>query len=256
MDAAEASTFNKAVDWYVLYIESDDTDLSYRYKGRGHWFSPPTIQYINGIPTITTTEPDQWPALPRSLESDSTSSDTSWSVRFPTLQAIYDTRSRQSSPLAEYYRSYIRSTLQRLTQDEGKRFGALVMEPVCLGAGGMVFVDPLFQACIIGVVRTSSDLLGVTPSPDSASYDSQRAALRSRPADHWEGLPVVYDEGTFPYPFIRFPADIRSLLRPTPLRLLLRRHDPDHHPRHLRLRQNPHRRSPPAISHARLEIHL
>ena len=191
MDASEASTFNKAVDWYV-YIRRSVVDVD-RYKGRGHWFSPPTVQYVNGIPTVSTTEPDTWSALPSSLLANATSSSSSWSLRFPSLASLYSVRSRLSSPLADYYRHHIRSTLERLIREEGRKFGALVMEPVCLGAGGMVFVDPLFQACLIEVVRASTDLFGASGS--KADYTSDLASLPSRDPGQWQGLPVIYDEG-------------------------------------------------------------
>ncbi len=65
-----------------------------------------------------------------------------------------------------------------------RSFGALVMEPICLGAGGMVFVDPLFQAVLVEVVRSSEDLF----APEGHS------GPRLKPGD-WRGLPVIYDEG-------------------------------------------------------------
>ena len=91
--------------------------------------------------------------------------------------------------MADYYRHHIRSTLERVI-GEGKKFGAMMIEPTCLGAGGMVFVDPLFQACMVEVVRSSSDLFG-----GKGSYEKDLAGLSSRDAGEWQGLPVIYDEG-------------------------------------------------------------
>ncbi|ORY21589.1 adenosylmethionine-8-amino-7-oxononanoate transaminase [Naematelia encephala] len=175
MDASEASTFNTAVDWY---------------RGRGYWFSPPQVHLVNGKPTISTTPPDSWPELPSSLSSSYTGTADGWQLQFNSLADIYDLSSRLSSRLANYYRKHIRSTLARLTKDQGRRFGALVMEPTCLGAGGMVFVDPLFQACMIEVVRSSSDLFG---SP-SSNYEDDLERLPTRKNTEWQGLPVIYDE--------------------------------------------------------------
>jgi len=151
MDASEASTFNKAVDWY---------------KGRGHWFSPPAVQFRQGKPTISI--PEDFP-------------ETSETTTFPDIASIYDISARLKTPLATYYRDYIRSTLERL-KSHGRKFGALIMEPTCLGAGGMVFVDPLFQSCLIEVVRASEDIFG----------DKSDA---TREPGGWQGLPVIYDEG-------------------------------------------------------------
>ncbi|RXK39933.1 dethiobiotin synthase [Tremella mesenterica] len=163
MDAAEASSYNTAVDWY---------------KGRGHWFSPPTVQYIRGVPTIRSTSPDSWDPLPSSLAPASSTSD-SWEIAFSDLQDVYNVSDRLTSPLATYYRNHIRSTLERLA-GEGRRFGALILEPICLGAGGMAFVDPLFQACLVEVVR--------------AKYSSESVSSKDRPSSEWCGLPVIYDE--------------------------------------------------------------
>nr|XP_018264102.1 dethiobiotin synthase [Kwoniella dejecticola CBS 10117]OBR86260.1 dethiobiotin synthase [Kwoniella dejecticola CBS 10117] len=158
MDASEGSTFNKAVDWY---------------KGRGHWFSPPMVQFINGRPTVSSTGPDAWATLPDSLASTSRPISDGWQVRFDDLQDIYSVQDRLSTPLADYYRSHIRANLERAIKD-GKKFGALILEPTCLGAGGMVFVDPLFQTCLVQVVR----------------------AMRNgwREKRKWRGVPVIYDE--------------------------------------------------------------
>jgi dethiobiotin synthetase/adenosylmethionine--8-amino-7-oxononanoate aminotransferase len=181
MDASEASTFNKAVDWY---------------KGRGYWFSPPVVQFVDSKPTVATTGPDLWPALPSSYSADakSTADGDGWSLSFPTVQSIYSVKDRLSSELAVYYRFHIRSHLLRLVREGHRKFGGLILEPVCLGAGGMVFVDPLFQACLVEVVRASGDLFG-GDKWDGSSYETSLKNLPGRDAKDWQGLPVIYDEG-------------------------------------------------------------
>ncbi|OCF35322.1 dethiobiotin synthase [Kwoniella heveanensis CBS 569] len=177
MDASEASTFNKAVDWY---------------KGRGHWFSPPVVQFVDGKPSVLTTGPDEWSSLPPSLSSSARSTRDGWSLPFSTLQDIYDIPSRRSSALAAYYREHIRSTLEGLMK-EGRQFGALIMEPVCLGAGGMVFVDPLFQACLVEVIRASGDIFGGKHHAGKR-HTEELDGLSSRKNEQWTGLPIIYDE--------------------------------------------------------------
>lgn len=54
---------------------------------------------------------------------------------FDNLEDVFDLQSRDASK----YIAYITSTLTRL-RDEGHRFGGLIIEPVILGAGGMIFV--------------------------------------------------------------------------------------------------------------------
>lgn len=178
MDATPASTFNTAVDWY---------------KGRGHWFSPPVVLVRDGVPTVSTTEPDEWAALPTSL-TPTPQSNKGWTLPFTSIADVYDLEKRKASPLADYYRTHIRTTYERLVA-QGRQFGALIIEPTCLGAGGMVFVDPLFQYCLTEVTRASEDLFGCKTA-DQAAYASSLATPRDNA--EWRGLPVIYDEGECP----------------------------------------------------------
>lgn len=146
----------------------------------------------DGVPTVSTTEPDSWASLPSSLSSESKPNGDGWSLSFPTMENVYDLESRRTSSLADYYRAHIRATYERLAA-EGRQFGALIIEPTCLGAGGMVFVDPLFQYCLTEVTRASEDLF--SGKPDGAKYESSLAAIPQRDNAEWQGLPVIYDEG-------------------------------------------------------------
>lgn len=107
MDCSEPSTYNKKVEWY---------------KGRGHWFDFPVIKMQQGkwiVESPAGTENDFGPAR-----------------TFSSLDEIFALSGRTAD--AERYEEYIRSSMERLTA-EGKKFGALIMEPVILGAGGMFF---------------------------------------------------------------------------------------------------------------------
>ena len=67
-----------------------------------------------------------------------------------------------------------------------RSFGTLILEPVVMGAGGMIFVDPLFQRVLIDTVRTNRDLFpscAPTPSPTSTATPPI-----------WQGLPIIFDE--------------------------------------------------------------
>lgn len=164
MDAAEGNHYNEAVDWY---------------KGRGHWFSPPVVTVQNGSVTISSTGPDTWPTHSPSIEITCTP-DVAWETTFPSISDVYDIATRLDTPLAEYYKSHIRSTLEELVK-QGRKFGALVIEPICLGAAGMVFVDPLFQRCMMDVVREGEGFFG--------------EVVEKVGDDDWRGLPVLFDEG-------------------------------------------------------------
>lgn len=99
---------------------------------------------------------------------------------FENMDSIFDFEARGHSPR---YEAYIEKTLDKLVKENGNKFGALVMEPVVLGAGGMLFVDPLFQQSLVRVVRrynfsTASDVAPVPALDDNS----------------WTGLPVLFDE--------------------------------------------------------------
>jgi len=102
---------------------------------------------------------------------------------FETLQEVFNLDDRDSS----VYERYINNILKRLIQDEGRKFGALVMEPVLLGAGGMILVDPLFQRTLARVIRASPITASMSDKPPFV-VGSDNVAL------DWTGLPVVFDE--------------------------------------------------------------
>jgi dethiobiotin synthetase/adenosylmethionine--8-amino-7-oxononanoate aminotransferase len=129
------------------------------HEAKGFWFDPPSVGIADGRPGITLA-----PAL-KNLVGEKV-------ILSPSLSWIYDVEARLESSLAESYRIYIQTTLQQL-EDKGQKLGALVLEPLVMGAGGMVFVDPLFQRIMVDVVRSRT-------GPDQT--------LR------WSGFPVIFDE--------------------------------------------------------------
>jgi dethiobiotin synthetase/adenosylmethionine--8-amino-7-oxononanoate aminotransferase len=110
MDASEPGTFNEKVHWY---------------RGRGFWFEFPKVKLIRGRWVVE---------VPEGMEEEFGTTED-----FESLDAIFAVETRDDSQMADKYRSYIRETLEHLIKVEGKTFGALIMEPVILGAGGMLF---------------------------------------------------------------------------------------------------------------------
>jgi dethiobiotin synthetase/adenosylmethionine--8-amino-7-oxononanoate aminotransferase len=108
MDASEPCVYNKKVDWY---------------RGRGYWFDFPTIKMRKGRWLVE---------APAGMENE-----FGPPQYFENLTEVFDVIKRGHSPR---YEEYITSILDRLVKEEGRKFGALVMEPVLLGAGGMLFV--------------------------------------------------------------------------------------------------------------------
>ncbi|ORX95777.1 PLP-dependent transferase [Basidiobolus meristosporus CBS 931.73] len=121
MDACDPNVYNGTIHWY---------------QPRGFWFDPPTVSMKNGVYNIH---------VPESFKCSSVGE-----TNFSSLSGVFGDRSK--SALADFYRSYIDKTLDGLIK-QGRRFGALMMEPILMGAGGMIFVDPLFQKSLVEAAR-------------------------------------------------------------------------------------------------------
>ncbi|KAH7115949.1 pyridoxal phosphate-dependent transferase [Dendryphion nanum] len=147
MDASEPCVYNKKVDWY---------------RGRGYWFDFPTVKMRK----------ERWVIeAPAGMEEE-----FGPAQYFDDLNEIFDVNNRSHSPR---YEAYITRILDDLVKTQGRKFGALVMEPIILGAGGMIFVDPLFQRTLVNVIRT---------------YPFTTLPSSPKSAETWTGLPVIFDE--------------------------------------------------------------
>lgn len=108
MDSTEPSVFNEKVEWY---------------EGKGFWFDYPYVLCKDG----------EWQVqLPEALQADLGTGQT-----FSTLSEVFNVTGREQAQQQKAYEKYIVKVLTRL-RDQGRKFGALVMEPVILGAGGMI----------------------------------------------------------------------------------------------------------------------
>lgn len=108
------------------------------HHAKGYWFEPPTVGIKNGRAFVN---------VPSAVAHDN--------VEGRPLSWIYDVSARLGTPLASAYRTHVNNTLERLAGGSGAttHLGALVLEPLVLGAGGMIFVDPLFQRVLIDAAR-------------------------------------------------------------------------------------------------------
>ena len=183
MDACEGGVFNSSVEWY---------------RGRGYWFKPPRVGIKEGKLIITLpsdlpsgtplTETMKTPSGNHEIRVAREPPDLSY-IRFEgpvtsALEWVYDVQSRLDSPIARIYLESIRHQLA-LLRFKRRIFGALVIEPLLMGAGGMVFVDPLFQRLLIMVVRSEY------PLPIFNNNNEGGSSISSK---EWRGLPVIFDE--------------------------------------------------------------
>ncbi|KAF6754470.1 onanonoxo-7-onima-8-eninoihtemlysoneda [Ephemerocybe angulata] len=128
------------------------------HDAKGYWFEPPAVGFKDGKPIIT---------VPSSLST----TEKAHTVPAKSLSWIYDVEDRLHTPLARAYALYVSRALESI-EKRGQKLGALVIEPLLMGAGGMIFVDPLFQRVLIDTVR----------------------GRRSGKSTEWSGMPVIFDE--------------------------------------------------------------
>ncbi|XVF47724.1 hypothetical protein PTKIN_Ptkin03bG0133900 [Pterospermum kingtungense] len=111
------------------------------YTGRGLFLDPPTVCMHNGEWTLS---------LPEVFHSETLKLED---ITFRSRDEIF-LKSRDKSNLAGLYSSYISQQLSQHSRLSGiKQIGALIIEPVIQGAGGMHMVDPLFQRMLVNECR-------------------------------------------------------------------------------------------------------
>ncbi|KAF8623721.1 hypothetical protein AX17_007418 [Amanita inopinata Kibby_2008] len=131
------------------------------HTAKGYWFEPPSIGIRHGQVVISVP-----PHIASMIESAEVSAQS--------LAWVYDVNGRLDTPLAQAYKSYIQETVDNLERQNGQKLAALVIEPLLMGAGGMIFVDPLFQRVMIDVVR--------------------ERGKENKLGSKWSGMPVIFDE--------------------------------------------------------------
>jgi dethiobiotin synthetase/adenosylmethionine--8-amino-7-oxononanoate aminotransferase len=150
MDCAASSPYNGRgqTPWYTgrgLFLEPPYLQLQ-----RGEWQLqlPPWLQQAAGqrLPSSS------WPASNSSLAAGS---------------GVFDMQGRSTSQLQQVYQQQVAAAIDAFEQQQQQqqdsssssnkddsravRLGALLMEPLLQGAGGMLLVDPLFQKVLVQV---------------------------------------------------------------------------------------------------------
>lgn len=107
MDCSEPSVYNAKVEWY---------------RGRGHWFDFPQVKMTRGKWVVS---------MPEDMQSS-----CGTNLEYDSLDEVFALGQRPD--VAAQYEQFIAQELKKLAQ-QGRKFGALILEPVILGAGGMLF---------------------------------------------------------------------------------------------------------------------
>jgi dethiobiotin synthetase/adenosylmethionine--8-amino-7-oxononanoate aminotransferase len=163
MDCAASSPYNGRgqTPWYTgrgLFLEPPYLQLQ-----RGQWQLqlPPWLQQAAGqvLPNSS------WPAVRSSLTAGS---------------GVFDVQARGTSQLQRVYQQQVAAAMDAFKQQHSHssssqadsrtaRLGALLMEPLLQGAGGMLLVDPLFQKVLVQVSCCLPQLAHATNAGGAAS---------------------------------------------------------------------------------------
>jgi bifunctional dethiobiotin synthetase / adenosylmethionine---8-amino-7-oxononanoate aminotransferase len=129
MNVAEPSIFNEGQHpWY---------------QSRGLFLCTPTIGYKDGV--LLLTPPD---GFEFAFENEHT-------VAFDALENVMDIQARMLTSLYAQYKEYIE--MQWLVYEHSgvnRIIGAVLLEPIVMGAGGMKMVDPLWQRALMDVAKS------------------------------------------------------------------------------------------------------
>jgi bifunctional dethiobiotin synthetase / adenosylmethionine---8-amino-7-oxononanoate aminotransferase len=110
------------------------------FKSNDHWYQP--RGYWLDYPTVYLKDKKYFVSLPEIFESDDKKD-----LGIDSIQSIFSDK-RIGSELADCYLNYIQKQMVIL-ENAQFHIGALLIEPVIQGVGGMKFIDPLFQKLLI-----------------------------------------------------------------------------------------------------------
>ncbi|CAM9646505.1 unnamed protein product [Discosporangium mesarthrocarpum] len=134
MDVAVPSVFNKGQHAW--------------YEPRGLFLETPTVSWRGGEFIV------ELPAeLLLSSKQRGPHAQQQPELRLGSREAAFDFSARDPGELAKVYRRFITSEMDRYEKNSSQVLGSLLVEPLVMGAGGMIFVDPLFQRVLVQECR-------------------------------------------------------------------------------------------------------
>lgn len=159
LNACSKNVYNEQVQWY---------------EPKGYWLKAPSVHISHGRAYVRL-PPEMFKFQKIKTEK----------VYYDSVSDIYSVESESNlrgNALVNTYEDYIRSEIQS-AKVQKRRIGMLLLEPVLMGAGGLIFVDPLFQRTLVDIVRREGSQLfyGIEENTNPS-------------LDDWQGVPVVFDE--------------------------------------------------------------
>ncbi|CAJ0745627.1 2992_t:CDS:2 [Entrophospora sp. SA101] len=139
-----------------------------------YWINPPRILMKN----------NEYHILIPSSFTETTKFNNSNTIKYTSLSSLFSDERLISDPISYFYTNYIKKYLTNLVIHNNVKFGALLIEPIVMGAGGMMFVDPLFQKCLINFIRNW----------DYWKIGVDGGGRRDDDNNDWKGIPIVFDE--------------------------------------------------------------
>ena len=213
------------------------------YKPRTLSLPVPSFGYVNGIVTVTLPNPTEievyqmenaadndagldevlnfcgsqsLKGMFESSKMDSVGPDNHVSneLQFKSIFDLFDFKLRDESHLATVYRNYINFKIDQIEKDPStnKEIACVLLEPIMMGAGGMIMVDPLYQRIIVqeckkrhkvvvydevaaGLYRlgcsSASSLLGIQPELDISTVSRSKEGKSIRDEVDYSTSPDV-----------------------------------------------------------------
>ncbi len=116
--------------------------------GQHPWYEPRTLSLA--VPTLGWVQGQLQVEVPAEIQAVGATSSTGGVLPFPKgMAALLDLPARAASPAATLYRQSIRTQMDAFEASGTRKLGAVLLEPVLMGAAGMLLVDPLFQRILV-----------------------------------------------------------------------------------------------------------
>jgi dethiobiotin synthetase/adenosylmethionine--8-amino-7-oxononanoate aminotransferase len=139
MDTAESGPFNQSQHpWY---------------RPRTAALPLPMVAFRSGKLTIDATDAScNIECSPNNCACAAMATATKLSGTWTSIDSVMNVKAREGSELEKSYRTFIQTYLKNC-EIKGSQIGALLIEPLMLGAGGLKFIDPIYQKVLVQECR-------------------------------------------------------------------------------------------------------